>query len=117
MQIEKPFSLKEVVEILSIKMGTYTMKKGVFMDNLRKLGLLEKRDGSNYPPKEYVDAGWFIPKKVIVNQLGFYKPCLSQKGINWIRDNWLYKIKQSEYEYWKNKYPQYLDDLTGWERD
>jgi hypothetical protein len=114
---EKPIGLTEVLEILPIYMGTYKMTKGVFMFNLRQLGLLEKRNGSNYPPKEYVDAGWFVDKKVIVNHMGFYKPCLSEKGIKWLRDYWIYKIKQSEYEYWQENFPKDLDDLIGWERD
>lgn len=113
----KPIGLKEALDMQPIIMGTYKMTKGVFMYNLRRLGILEQRNGSNYPPQEYIDAGWFVPKTVVVNQLGFYKPCLSEKGIRWLRDNWLYKIKQNEYDYWQFKYPQYLNDLIGWERD
>jgi len=109
----KAITLREALAILSIKIGVYKMTIGVFMYNLRILGLLEKRNGSNYPPKEYVEGGWFVPKTVVVNQIGFYKPCLSEKGINWLRDNWLNKIKQNEYEYWQFKYPKYLDDLIG----
>jgi hypothetical protein len=112
-----PIGLKEALKILNIKMGTYTMTKGVFMFNLRRLGLLEKINSTNYPPKEYIDAGWFVDKKVVVNHMGFYKPCLSEKGIKWLRDNWLNKIKQSEYEYWQENFSNYLNDLFGWERD
>lgn len=110
----KAYSLNEVLEILPIKMGKYIMTKGVLMYNLRMLGLLEHKNGSNYPPQEYVAAGWFVPKVVVVNQLGFYKPCLSEKGIMWLKTNWLFRIKKCEYEYWKLKYPKHLNDLAGW---
>lgn len=107
----KAYSLNVVLEILAIKMGNYTMTKGVFMYNLRRLGILIQKNGSNYPPQDYIDKGWFIPKTVVVNQLGFYKPCLSAEGIQWLRDHWIEKIKETEYVYWFINYPNYLNDL------
>lgn len=109
---ETEYSMTEAALHLSITLGRYTIGRNVLMEHLRELKVLQTEGVKNQPYKEFFQANYFDVKRVEKNGRYWNKTIITEKGIKWLRANYISTIKQNEYKYWEEWYSDDLKMLT-----
>ncbi|NCI45040.1 phage antirepressor KilAC domain-containing protein [Sediminibacterium soli] len=99
------YSMTELAVHLNITLGRYTIGRNVLMEHLRELKVLQTEEAKNKPFKEFYQHQFFDVITVTKNNRHWNKTVVTEKGIKWLQSKYVGTIKEREYQYWKDWYP------------
>ena len=100
-------SMGNLARELNITIGKFTIGRNNLYAHLRDFEILQDSP-KNIPESHFFSLGYFYLKEYEINCRKFYRLVVTSKGIEWLKNEIVEKIKSAEIQYWTNYYPDHI---------